>query len=1025
MSVATAHPAEQDTAHEHWTARFLKPILFVISTLAVFGVFLALQIPIAVFPSTDFPRIVVGIDNGVMPIDQMEITVTRPMEMALNSVPGLQRVRSITSRGSAEVDLFFSWNIDMIQTLQLVNAAVARAQPELPSTAVITANRLTFAAFPIMGFSLTSNTVPQTELWNLATYTLQPRLNRMEGVSTVVIQGGAQPEYAIQADPAKLVQTQTTVSNILDAVARGNLIDSPGLIEHQHALVLSLVSDQAHNATDLGQLAIKLSPDGTPIHIHDVAAVKPSVKPVYTAVTANAKPAVLLNIFRQPNSNTVRVADEVNAELAQIKKSLPSGVDVQSFYDQSTLVNDAIKSVRDAIIIGLILAAFTIMLFLRDWGSSLIAALVIPATIAVTFIALRLLGENFDLMTLGGLAAAVGLIIDDAIVVVENIVLHRDQGYPRGEAVRLALSEIRTPLVGSTVTPIVVFLPLVAITGVTGVFFRALAVTVGVALLTSLALALSWTPALSQLLLSEKRKKAHKDFSESRVTRIYDRAITLVAARPAILVLGCLAVVAISFFCYKGLGTDLLPSMDEGGFVLDYLMPAGSSLTDTNQVLEGVEKILHSIPEVDTTSRRTGLQLGLAAVTEANTGDFSVKLKSKRSRSVDQVIAEVREKVNEAYPQLDTDFTQVLQDMIGDLTSSPDPIDVKMFSENIDLLKQWAPQLGDALKKVPQIKDVKNGIENSVSGPAMTFHVKETAAARTGFTPQEVEIDTSALMQGEPAAAPVMVNGRPWTVRVVFPPANRANLDALLNTPLSSSTGRVATVGALSDIVYEPGQLEVQRDNLQRDVSVTGRLEGLSLGGGIQKVKQVVAGLHIPPAIRIEYGGLYATQQQSFHDLLLVLIMAIILIFTVLLIEFRAFSAAIAIVVSAVLSTSGVFVALLVTGTTFNVSSFMGLVMVVGIVAKNGILLLDAEQKFRAAGSNGRDAMRMAGERRLRPIFMTAMAAIVGMLPLSFAIGAGSELLKPLAIAVIGGILASIGLSLVVTPAVHWLLTRE
>lgn len=1024
MSAATEPVSAQHTEDEHWTARYLKPILFVITVLALFGVFIALKIPISVFPSTNFPRIVVGIDNGVMPIDQMEVTVTRPMEMALNSVPALERVRSITSRGSAEIDLFFSWNVNMLQTLQQVDAAIARIQPTLPSTAVITANRLTFAAFPIMGFSLTSNSVPQTELWTLATYTLQPRLNRLTGVSTVLVQGGAQPEFAIQADPAKLVQTQVTVSNILDAVARGNLIDSPGLIEHQHALVLGLVSGQAHNAADLGNLSIKLSGDGTPIHIHDVASVQPSVKPVYTVVTAQGKPAVLLNIFRQPTSNTVQVADEVSAELAQIKKTLPSGVQVRTFYDQSALVSDAIKSVRDAIVIGLILAAITIMLFLRDWGSSLVAALVIPATIAITFIALRLLGESFDLMTLGGLAAAVGLIIDDAIVVVENIVLHRDQGHPRGEAVRMAISEIRKPLVGSTITPIVVFLPLVAITGVTGTFFRALAVTVGVALVTSLALALSWTPALSQLLLSKKRKHA-KEHTESRATRLYDRAITLVAAKPLFLVLGCLAVVVISYFCYKGLGTDLLPAMDEGGFVLDYLMPAGASLTDTNRVLTGVENILHSIPEVESTSRRTGLQLGLATVTEANTGDISVKLKAKRSRGVEEVIAEVRQKVNDAYPQLDTDFTQVLQDMIGDLTSSPDPIDVKMFSENIDLLKEWAPKLADELKKVPQIKDVKNGIEDTVSGPAMTFRVKETAAARTGFTPQEVEVDTSALMQGEPATTPVMVNGRPWDVRVVFPPENRASLDALLNTPLSSSTGHVATVGALSDITYNPGQLEVQRDNLQRDVSVTGRLEGLSLGGGIQKVKQIVAGLNIPRTIRIEYGGLYATQQQSFRDLVLVLIMAVVLIFTVLLIEFRAFSAAAAIVVSAVLSTSGVFVALLVTGTTFSVSSFMGLVMVVGIVAKNGILLLDAEQKFRGEGASGRDAMRMAGERRLRPILMTALAAVMGMLPLAFGIGAGSALLKPLAIAVIGGIIASIGLSLVVTPAVHWLLTRE
>jgi multidrug efflux pump subunit AcrB len=625
-------------------------------------------------------------------------------------------------------------------------------------------------------------------------------------------------------------------------------------------------------------------------------------------------------------------------------------------------------------------------------------------------------------MTLGGLAAAVGLVIDDAIVVVENIVLHRSSGQTRSEAVRSAIGEIRIPLVGSTVTPIVVFLPLITITGVTGTFFRALAVTVGVALLTSLGLALTWTPALSQLLMSDK-KRQHAP-AKTRLTSVYDRTLRFVLARPAILPIAMVLVVVVSFFCYRALGSDLLPSMDEGGFVLDYLMPAGASLTDTNQVLNGVEQILHGIPEVQDTSRRTGLQLGLATVTEANTGDISVKLKADRHRGVDEIIADIRGKVNERYPQLDTDFTQVLQDMIGDLTSSPDPIEVKLYSENVALLKLWAPRVGDQLKTIPAVKDVKNGIEDTISGPAMTFRVDETAAARAGFTPQEIEIDTSALLQGEPAANPVIVNGRPWGVRVKLPTLNNS-LSALTNTVLVSATGGSATLGTLSSLTVDPGQLEVRRENLQRDVAVTARLEGISLGTGIVRVQKAISQLHLPSAIRVEYGGLYAEQQQSFRELLVVLLTSIVLVFTVLLLEFRQFAAAAAIVLSAVLSTSGVFLALLITGTTFNVSSFMGLVMVVGIVAKNGILLLDAEQHFRASGMSGTDALLQAGERRLRPILMTATASTAGMLPLSFAIGSGSEMLKPLAIAVIGGVCASIVLSLVVTPVVHRWLTRD
>ena len=1020
--------------YQHWTARHLKSIIFITVALACFGGYLAFNIPIAVFPSTNFPRIVVGVDNGVMPIDQMQVTVTRPLEETFNSVPGLDHVQAITSRGSAEIDLFFNWSVDMFQTLQSVNAAIARVQQTLPTTAVVTTNRLTFAAFPIMGYSITSDSVPQTRLWELATYNIKPQLNRLPGVSSVVVQGGQEPEYEIKPDPEKLVEAQVTVPNLLDAISKSNLIDSPGLIERNHELVLALVNGQARNSEEIGGIVAKASAAGTPIKIKDLATVQRSVKPVYTVVTANGKQAVLLNIFRQPDSNTVSVADQVHKSIEQLKKTLPAGTKVESFYDQSELVSDSIKSVRDAILIGLVLAGVILVLFLRDWGTSIVAGLVIPATIAVTFIAIRLMGESFNLMTLGGLAAAVGLVIDDAIVIVENIVMHRDNGQSRSEAIRSALQEIRKPLLGSTITPIVVFLPLISITGVTGTFFRALALTVGVALLTSLALALSWTPALSNLLLRSKPVQPGEPPKHDgkpttgvmgNLTRLYGRTIKLALARPIVLALLCVALIGASFACFHSLGSDLLPAMDEGGFVLDYLMPAGSSLADTNQVLVEVEKILHAVPEVENTSRRTGLQLGLAAVTEANTGDISVRLKADRTRGVEEVIADIRDKVNTRFPQLDTDFIQILQDQIGDLTSSPDPIQIKLFSENVDLLQQWAPKVADAIKSISAVKDVKNGIEDTISGPATTFNIDQGVAARAGFSAQEVELDASAIIDGEPAPVPVINNGRPYTLRVRFPAANRASLDAIENTLLISGTGRVATLGTLATVQQDPGQLEIRRENLQRLVAVSGRLEGMSLGEGIVLVKQKVSALNIPSAIRVVYGGLYQEQQNSFHDLSVVLTAAVVLVFIVLLIEFGDFAAPIAILSSALLSTSGVFVALYITKTTFNLSSFMGLIMVIGIVAKNGILLLDADQKFRSEGSNPRNAMIEAGERRLRPILMTALATIAGMIPLSLAIGAGSQMLQPLAIAVIGGILASMVLSLIVTPTVHYLLAHK
>ena len=928
-----------------------------------------------------------------------------------------------------------------MQSLQLVDAALAEVQQELPSTVRITTNRLTFASFPVLGYSLTSDTVPQTQLWQIATYDLKPPLNRVDGVSTVVVQGGEVPEFHVVPNPALLQTAGVTISDVVNAINASNIVQSPGLYSANHELILGLVGAQVHDLDGLRRLVVKTTPGGAPVHLADVATVEAGTMPVYTTVTANGKNAVLLMINRQPSSNTVAVADAVATEVADLQQKLPAGVKLQLFYDQSQLVRDSISSVRDAIFIGLILACIILFLFLRDWTSSLIAGLVIPVTIAITIGVLWVIGESFNLMTLGGLAAAIGLVIDDAIVVVENVVMHRDSGERRAEAVRKALHELTIPLLGSTLTPVVVFLPLVAVSGVTGVFFRALAITMAAALVTSLALALTWTPGLSYVLLKEgkvsgenhsapgsedsEREAEHagKGTLMGRVLRVHRRVLEWVLAKPVWAGGICLLLVIGTWAGYQMLGTNLLPEMDEGGFILDYIMPAGSSLAETNRVLQHVTEILHSIPEVENTSRRTGLQLGLAAVTEANTGDFTVKLKQKRSRSVWDVMDEVRSRVKATEPELDVELTQVLQDNINDLSNAPEPIQVKIFSDDRTLLNQLGPRVADAISKIDGVVDVENGIDNTISGPATNFQVDPTVASRLGFTPAEVSDDATAILDGI-TTNPLIANGRLYNVRVRLSDEHRSSLDAIENTVFNSSTGHTATLGSLADVEQLPPQNEIARENLQQLVEVTADLEGSNLGGVMTNVEQAVKALRLPPTVRVEYGGTYQQQQESFHDLLRVLLLALALVFGVLLAEFRNFPAPVAILASSVLSISGVILALLVTGITFNVASFMGLIMVIGIVAKNGILLLDADERYRAEGASPHDAMLHAAQRRLRPIVMTAIAAVCGMLPLAFAIGAGSEMLQPLAIAVIGGLTISMVLSLVITPLVYYLLTR-
>jgi CzcA family heavy metal efflux pump len=1015
--------------NSYWLVRFRGPIFFFLIVLSLAGIFAAQKVPISVFPETNFPRVVIGVDNGVMPVDQMQVTVTKPIEDAVNSVPGLTTVRSTTSRGSAEVSLFFDWNVNMFQTLQLVDAALSKARQTLPATAAITTNRLTFATFPILGYSLTSDRLSQTQLWELATYQLKPPINRVIGVSTVTIQGGKVPEFHIVPNMARMQTAGVTILDLMNAVQASNIIDSPGLYEVNHQLILGLVGAQAHDASELGQLVVKTTASGTAIRVSDVATVQPGVLPVYTAVTAGGKPAVLLNITRQPSSNTVAVADAVAAQVEQLKKNLPAGVELKPYYDQSELVRESISSVRDAILIGLALACIILFLFLGDWTSSLVAGLVIPVTVAVTVLALWAMGQSFNLMTLGGLAAAIGLVIDDAIVVVENIVLHRDAGESRSDAARLALKEIMVPLVGSTITPVVVFLPLISVTGVTGSFFRALAITMTVALLTSLLLAVTWTPALSLVFLKARKadQASHEEHGRvmKKVLHWHERGLGWALSHPFLLLGLCGLLVVGTYAGYQSLGSDLLPEMDEGGFILDYIMPAGSSLTETNRVMEHVEHILHSIPEVDSTSRRTGLQMGLAAVTEANYGDMTVKLKSKRSRAIDDVIADARAEIKKTEPELDVEFTQVLQDNINDLSNAPEPIQIKLFANDPALLSSIAPRVGDAIGKVPGVVSVEDGIENTISGPATNFQVNPTVAGRMGFTPQEVAEDATSILDGVTTSDPLISNGRPYTVRIRLGDETRQSLDAIENTVFNSSSGKLATLGSMAQITQLPPQNEIRRENLQRLVVVTAQLQGSDLGTAITRVQQVVNDMHLPPSVHVVYGGTYQEQQKSFHELLQVLLISLALVFGVLLIEFRNFSAPIAILTSSVLSVGGVVFALLITGTTFNVASFMGVIMVIGIVAKNGILLLDADERYRNEGTSPREAMLHAAQRRLRPILMTATAAICGMLPLAFALGAGSQMLQPLAIAVIGGLVISMVLSLIVTPVIYYLLTSR
>jgi CzcA family heavy metal efflux pump len=1007
-----------------------RAIVVIVALLCAAGIYAAWQLPVAIFPQTDFPRIVIIVDNGEAPASQTLVSVTRPIEEAMNGIPGIARIKSKTARGSAEINLYFNWGGNINAELQLVQARMSQLLSTLPPTAEIrNIERLTFAIFPVTGYSLTSDKRDEATLTDLATYIVRPQLARLPGVAIVGVAGGKTREFHVTIDPEKLAAHNVSAQQVAEAIKDSNIIVSPGLIEENHQLELALISGQAKKSDELNDIVVA-TVNNAPVHVEDVATVAAGVEPQYTIVTADGHPAALVNINRQPDANTVAVVDEVKAALNSMRGQIPKDVRIAPYYDQSLLVRESIKSVRDSILVGLLLSVVILYVFLRNWGTTFVAILVIPVTVLVTFLAMWLARLSFDLMTLGGVAAAIGLVIDDAIVVVENIYTHMSRGQSRREAVQSAVSEITVPIIGSTITPVVVFLPLTLLTGVTGVFFRSLALTMSVALLTSLVLALAFTPVLAERFVKARPEDAlgpdEEEETHGRVLgaiiRRYESILSVALDKKWIVGLVIVVVLAGSFLLYRTLGSLFLPEFDESAFVLDYLAPAGSSLAETNRMLQGVEELLLKTPEVESYSRRTGLEMGLF-VTEPNTGDFAVKLKPDHKRSTEEVISTLRDQIKESQPALDVEFVGIVPDVIGDLQGNPEPIEVKLFSEDAAALQEKGEEVEAAIQKVNGVTDTLNGVV--ISGPAVTFHIDPARAAQFGVTANDIASTVTIAMSGD-AASSILQQDRLIKVRVLFPPDVRTSLDKVKALQVRSSSGQLFRLDQVSDIDIDKGEAEIERENLRQMIAVTGRLEGSDLGTAIRQIQeQLVKDVKFPPGMTVEYGGLYQEQQSSFRELATALVLAVLLVFITLLIEFRSYAHPIAIVTGAVLALSGVLLALFITGSTLNVVSLMGMIMIVGIVAKNGILMLDAVEDHLASGDTLRQALVRSGRRRFRPVLMTSLAAMLGMLPLALALGAGAELLQPLAIAVIGGLTMALGLSLIVTPTVYAMLRRE
>lgn len=980
-----------------------RALLFTVAVLTASGIALMLHLPVSLFPDITFPRIVILADNGEEPPERMMVEVTRPLEEAASSVPGVQVVRSITGRGSTEISLGLEWGTNVQQTLQLLQGRIANVHNQLPASASIQAEQMTVSVFPVHGYSLTSETLDQVQLRDIALYQIRPALLRVKGVARVEIVGGDTREFRITVSPEKLMAYHLDIRQVADAIRKTNLLTSPGLVTTNYQLYLSLVSGQVHTFDEIRSIIVAMQ-NGVPVHIADLAEVTPSVADRYIRTTAHGREAVLVNILKQPTGSTVQIGQDVNAIVATLK--LPSGVDFENFYDQGNFINSSIRSTRDSIIVGIILAMMIIAVFLRNWRITIVMMLVVPATIASTFVCLSVVGLTINIMTLGGIAAAVGLIIDDAIVIVENI--FKQSAHAKGthqtssEVIGASIHNLMPAIIGSTACTIVIHIPLAFLGGVTGSFFASLSITMVFAMLISFLFSITFVPLLVSFILRDQDIDLEIK-REERATVFnawYERLLRrLLKTRFAAIALVVVILIA-TWFIYNNIGSSFMPDMDEGSFVLDYATQPGTSLEETDRVLMQVEKIILSVPEVESYSRRTGTQMGFF-LTEANTGDYLVKLKQKRSRNIDEVITEVRHRIESTEPALRIEFGQMMMDVIGDLTNNPSPIEIKIFNDDPTLLRSTAIQIKNIIEKIPGVVDVFDGVV--IAGPSMIVHVDPFRSMRAGLSVDDVSAQLETMIHGS-AETSIQKGEKLMNIRIRFPETYRTDIEKIENTRLINASGSFVPLRSIASIERTTGQAEVDREGLRQMLAVTARIEGRDLGRTVEDIKAALAlKLTLPKGMTLAYGGVYQTQQESFRGLLFVALVAFMLVFLVLLIEFSEFAVPFSILTINLLSLIGVFGALWITGVSFNISSFVGIIMIIGIVAENAIFVMHRVRELRLQGSTLDDALVHAGQMRARPILMTTLAAVLALLPLSLGIGAGAQMQQPLAIAVIGG----------------------
>ena len=991
-------------------------VYLLVALLSVAGVWAGLVLPSAIYPELNFSRIKIVAQGSTLGARQVVFSVTRPLEEAVSIVPGVTRVRSHSIRGASEIAITFAPSTDMGYALQLVRARVNQVQATFPPDLDIEVERLTPSLFPILSYNLEGGD-PAT-LYDIARYDIKPLISRVPGVGRVEVQGSDIREIEVVTDPARLAATGLTYTDLADDIRRAVTVQAVGRVAQDYRQYLIVTDQEARSPEDIGAVVLRNG-----LRVRDVATVRVGTEDHVRVIAGDGKPAALLNVSRQIGGNTVAIADSVAAIVAALGPTLPPGVHLKAVYDQASLVRDAVRSVRDAMLVGAGLAVLVLLLFLRHGRITAISAASIPLTLAITVFVMSVLGQTFNLMTLGAMAIAIGLVIDDAVVITENIARHLALGGARVRAIREAVQELIWPVTTSTITTVVVFLPLGLLQGVVGQFFAALATTLTVAVLVSLLLALTLIPLLAEQFVTPHEVAAVATGPLARIQRAldalaprYERALATVLHHPRRIVVAATVLVAAGLALWRLVGTGFLPEMDESAFVLDYFTPGGTALAETNREVGVAEGVLAATAEITGTSRRTGAELGMFA-TAQNSGDIIARLppRSRRSRDVFAVIDDVRDRIAAAVPRLHIEFMQILADVINDLAGAARPVEVKLYGERLDTLEAYARRLAPALEHITGLQDLYNGVSEPTA--ELLMRVNQAVADRIGMTPVDVGTAVGAALLGVQAGE-IRTEDRPVAVRVRAPDSVRFDPLRLRALPVLGAGARHATpLGSLASFEPAESRLSLERENQQQMIAMTADVSGRSLGGVMGDVQRVLGDQRPPAGVRVALGGQYASQQEAFRGLLLVLGLAVVSVCAVMVVQFESFVEPLVVLLVAPVSFVGALALLLVTGTALNVSSFMGLILLVGLIVKNGIILLDFT-RLRMLGERLplEAAIREAARVRLRPILMTTLCTLFGLLPLALGIGTGSELQRPLALAVIGGLALSTPITLFAVP---------